>query len=100
MFLNGGELDGKRLLSAESVKAAIAAAPNTEHPYGDGLSWYGYGWELFERGVYGHHGSDGTFAWTDPKTGVIALVLTQTQRGTGTRVRFLKVVEAAVDESR
>ena len=100
MFLNGGELDGKVLLSAESVKAATTPAPNTEHPYRDGLSWYGYGWELFERGVYGHHGSDGTFAWVDPKTGVIALVLTQTQRGKGARVQFLKVVEAAVDQSR
>jgi CubicO group peptidase (beta-lactamase class C family) len=95
MFLHGGELDGKRLLSAEHVKASTAPAPNTEHPYRGGLSWYGLGWELFEGGVFGHHGSDGTFAWIDPKAGVIALVLTQTQRGTDVRWQFLEAVAKA-----
>lgn len=95
LFLNGGELAGKRLLSAGSVKAAIAPAPNTVHPYRGGRSWYGLGWELFEGGVYGHHGSDGTFAWIEPRTGVVALVLTQTQRGTDVRAQFLQAVSAA-----
>lgn len=95
MFLHGGELDGRRLLSAEHVKAAIAPAPMTEHPYRGGLSWYGLGWELFEGGVFGHHGSDGTFAWIDPKTGVVALALTQTQRGTDVRWQFLEAVARA-----
>ena len=96
LFLDGGVGGGKRLLSVANVRAAITPAPHTEHAYRDGLSWYGYGWELFEHGVYGHHGSDGTFAWIDPRTGVIALALTQTQRGTEVRVEFLKAVAAAV----
>ncbi len=98
MFLNGGELDGRRVLSAASINAAVTPATNTEHPYRGGLSWYGYGWELFERGIYGHHGSDGTFAWIDPHSGVIALALTQTQRGVGVRAQFIKAVAASVYE--
>lgn len=100
MFLSGGELDGKRLLKVETVKAATTPAPNTEHPYRGGLSWYGLGWELFEGGVFGHHGSDGTFAWIDSSTGVIALVLTQTQRGSDLRARFLRLVASAAGEKR
>ncbi|MCX6625832.1 MAG: serine hydrolase [Acidobacteria bacterium] len=100
MFLNGGELDGKRILSPASVRSAVRPAPNTGHPYRGGLSWYGFGWELFAGAVYGHHGSDGTFAWIDPATGVIALVLTQTQRGSDLRVRFLELVQTAARRPR
>jgi CubicO group peptidase (beta-lactamase class C family) len=100
MFLNGGELDGTRILSTESAKAATSPAPNTEHPYRGRRSWYGYGWELFEDGLYGHHGSDGTFAWVDPNTQVIGMILTQTQGGRNPRSQFIKVVGAAVYDAR
>ncbi len=96
MFLNGGELDGRRILKAETVNAAVSPAANTEHPYRGGLSWYGYGWELFEGGLYGHHGSDGTFVWIDPNTKVIGMILTQTQGGKDPRWQFIQAVSEAV----
>jgi CubicO group peptidase (beta-lactamase class C family) len=100
MFLNGGELDGKRILREETVKAATSPAPNTENLSRGRPNWYGYGWQLFENGVYGHAGSDGTFAWIDPSTKVIGMVLTQTQGGVNPRSQFMKVVDAAIYQSR
>jgi CubicO group peptidase (beta-lactamase class C family) len=88
MFLDGGELNGRRLLEEKSVKAATAAAP--------GAGDYGYGWFLYGDGVYGHGGSDGTYAWIDPKRGIIGLVFTQSPGGDIPRDQFRRVVEASI----
>ena len=87
MFLNGGELEGNRLLEKESVKAATTPKPGAPH--------YGYGWAVSEDG-YAHGGSDGTFAWVDPKREIIGLVLTQSPGGEIPRDQFRRVVEAAI----
>ena len=89
MFLNGGELDGRRLLEKESVEAATTPKP--------GAPSYGYGWGVTPRG-YGHGGSDGTFAWVDPEHEIVGLVFTQSPGGAIPREQFQRVVEASIYE--
>ena len=101
MFLNGGEIDGKRILSEESVRTATF--PHTRALYSADEhekmnSFYGYGWQVRKNGIFGHGGSDGTYAWVDPKNDLIGLVFTQSPGGGIPREQFMKVVEAAIYE--
>ena len=95
MFLRGGELEGKRLLEEKSVEAATSIAPGSVHGR-EGREGYGYGWYIYGDGVYGHGGSDGTFAWIDPKREIIGLVFTQSPGGAIPRNQFRRVVEASI----
>ena len=99
MFLNGGELDGRRILSEESVRAATfphTRALFSEEQQTKSSSFYGYGWQVHNNGIFGHGGSDGTYAWVDPKNDLIGLVFTQSPGGSIPRNQFMKVVEAAL----
>ncbi len=58
-------------------------------------SFYGYGWSVRRDGVFAHGGSEGTYAWVDPKTKVVGLFFTQGSSG-GLRRRFQKIVEASI----
>jgi CubicO group peptidase (beta-lactamase class C family) len=85
MWLNGGELDGVRILPAELVAEATA-----EHAHFDGerrgLGWRlapsdgGAGDEDSAKGTgpraFGHTGFTGTSLWMDPDTGVVLVLLT------------------------
>ena len=93
MILNGGELLGKRILSAASIQAATERAPNTTRSTGLG---YGYGWMIWPGGEYFHSGSWGTSAMIDPRTELVVLVLTQSRRGKNPRHQFTKVVQASI----
>ena len=97
MFLNGGQYDGKRFLSEESValmtSPKIRSNPGTNGP----ASYYGYGWSVSEDGVFSHGGSDGTNAFVDPSQQLIVLVFTQTPRGNNPVRRFLEVVNLAIE---
>jgi serine-type D-Ala-D-Ala carboxypeptidase len=83
MILNQGEIDGRRVLSAEAVKAM------TTCHYLDGKHGRGYGLdftsnlsgaprgERFEPGTtFGHTGYTGTSFWIDPKHGCFYVLLT------------------------
>lgn len=92
-MLNGGTLDGVRILQPETVRLLTtnqldgALRPlrlsGRELP---GLGW-GYGFSVVmepersrygvNRGEFGWNGSLGTFSWADPETGTIALLLMQ-----------------------
>ena len=92
-MLNGGELDGERVLTAESV---ALLTQNQLDPSllplrlgGNalpGLGW-GYGFSVVlqpeqspfavNRGEFGWNGSLGTFSWVDPETGSIAVLMMQ-----------------------
>lgn len=89
MFLNGGELSGKRLLSPESVQAATTPKP-------PGAPAYGFGWGVPAKGLFSHGGSDGTFAWVDKEREIIGIVFTQNPGGAIPREQFRRVVEASV----
>jgi CubicO group peptidase (beta-lactamase class C family) len=84
MLLNGGELDGKRVLSAEAVKQMT-----TMRTLPDGTNGRGYGLDFtsgfapaprgnrFEPGrTFGHTGWTGTSFWIDPEHGVYVVLLT------------------------
>ena len=71
MMLQGGELDGRRVLKEETVRAMTAV----QSP--KGLPARGFGWDidspyagprgnLFPFGSYGHSGWTGTSFWIDP----------------------------------
>jgi CubicO group peptidase (beta-lactamase class C family) len=97
MILNGGDLDGERILSRESIAAmtrnhlASGLSP-IESPM-VGHSGYGYGFAgavLVDSiraglpgspGIYRWWGLMGTFFWIDPKSDLIGMVWTQFNTG-------------------
>ncbi|KKO05286.1 hypothetical protein LCGC14_0075570 [marine sediment metagenome] len=95
-FMNGGELDGQRVLSEPGVALmtsnqlpaeVLPIALNPQRPMRD-LGW-GYGFSVvidaaesgFARnnGEFGWNGSLGTFSWADPETGTVAVLMLQIQ---------------------
>ena len=97
MWRRGGEFDGARLLSEESVRAGWTPAPNTGHGEG-GAYRYGYGWSFHPGRGWGHGGSDGTYALVNPEEELVILVFGQS-RGPGLgslRNRFVEMVHAAI----
>jgi CubicO group peptidase (beta-lactamase class C family) len=89
-FLNGGSYGDVRIISPESVRRMT-----TSHTPAGGPA-YGYGWSVDSTGVYSHGGSDGTFAWVDPKRGIIGMVFTQTPRGRNPTREFAALVNRAI----
>ena len=79
MWLNGGELAGKRLLSKKSVQSAWTDAPNTRSESGGAARAYGYGFAHSADGGWGHGGSDGTFGVIYPEQEMIILLFGQTR---------------------
>ena len=91
MYLNGGTYGGTRLLEPESVERGTSVQT--------GLSQrYGFGWSVSSEGVFSHGGSDGTFAWVNPKLEIVGLIFTQSPGGRTMTAQFQKLVEAAVYE--
>ncbi len=88
MLLNGGELDGKRLLSPASIERMSAVvAPDTlpGRPRGES---YGLGVRVvsdpvefnsfLSKGTYGWSGAYGTHFFIDPIEKIVAVLMTQT----------------------
>lgn len=98
MFLNEGLHNGKRLLKPESVR--LATSPQTQplrsrtEPARE-TGTYGLGWFVDPEGVYSHGGSDGTFAWVDPRYGVVGILFTQSPGGAIPRREFVRLVRQA-----
>ena len=90
MMLNGGELDGVRLLSPKTVELLTVNHVGTlfadSSPANAGLG-FGLGFEVTEDvGRSGRHGSVGAFGWggayhtnywADPKEKLVAVIMTQ-----------------------
>lgn len=72
MILNGGALDGKRIMSAQTVARMTAPNVVSEDGATRGLGWeintsFGANrGELFPLGSFGHTGFTGTGLWIDP----------------------------------
>lgn len=73
MVLNGGELDGKRYISAESVKMM------TSKQTGALDNGYGFGWSVEKApGTgFGHGGAYATDLWIDPARGLVMVYMVQ-----------------------
>ena len=106
MYLNGGELNGKRLLSRTTIETMMASGVDTSP-----ASQYGLAFSVLnEKGVArGGLGSEGTFNWggaantqyfADPKEQVLGIILKQTfgQRTDDTRWQFRQLVFQAIDD--
>lgn len=91
MFLNGGELDGIRILSPATVAAmtrdqtsSMPLIPADErYRQAWGLGWrqmpsvgWAYGGNLLSPGSYGHGGATGTVVWVDPVQELICTLFT------------------------
>jgi CubicO group peptidase (beta-lactamase class C family) len=97
MLLNGGTLDGKRILSPEAVKT-LSSVHTGDLPCGFfqraefGNHGKNYGWgigtcvlkephaglaEMLSPGTFGHGGAWGTQAWIDPKKDMIYVLIVQ-----------------------
>lgn len=96
MLANGGELDGVRLLSEETV----AASRRVQVRERDAVLFFKMGWRLGYhgvatprgplRGAYGHFGYGGSGAWADPRR-ELAFAMTLNS-GTGTPFGDLRIV--------
>ena len=113
MLLNGGQLDGVRLLSRKTVELmtsdAIAPLDLANYAGDQVLKGYGFGlgvrvrrstgdsgW-LGSTGDYGWAGALGTYFWIDPKEQLIGIVMIQT-RNTRLRMEYPNLVYQAISD--
>ncbi len=85
MLLNGGELDGARLLSPKTVE--LMHANHLGGKYRRDTDAFGLGfWVIEDLGFYGELGTEGSYGWgsayfpqylVDPKERIVAMYLTQ-----------------------
>ena len=86
-ILNGGEREGVRILKAETVRAMLAdQTPTLVTGFTPGNGW-ALGWCHLKEpqgvtrhlmpGTYGHGGAHGTQGWTDPRRGLILVLMIQ-----------------------
>jgi CubicO group peptidase (beta-lactamase class C family) len=113
MWLDRGRANGKTFVTEAAIDRALRPivpmlAPMVNAPYPttfDGWrTYYGQAWMVWSNDkplapgtlpVFGHGGSDGTFAWAFPEQDVIALYFTQSRNG-ATCSRFEELVAGLV----
>lgn len=87
MVLNGGELDGERVVSKKAVEEMTRVQTDgLKTGFTDGNGW-GLGWcvvrepqgvtESLSPGTFGHGGAFGTQGWVDPKTETVYVLMIQ-----------------------
>jgi CubicO group peptidase (beta-lactamase class C family) len=113
MLLNGGQLNGVRLLSRKTIElmTSDATGPLDLRNYAGDQVLKGYGFGLGVRvrrstgdngwmgsvGDYGWAGALGTYFWIDPKEQLIGIVMIQT-RNTRLRMEYPNLVYQAVSD--
>ena len=81
MMINGGELDGVRIVSPLTVTKFTEPQTPPDQPILRGLGWdidspySGNRGELFPIGSFGHTGFTGTSIWIDPSTNTYVILL-------------------------
>lgn len=87
MLLNGGALEGRRVLKAETVaRMTSTQSGDLKTGFVDGMS-YGYACGIVREpqgvtamlspGTFGHGGAHGTQSWADPKRGIAYILMIQ-----------------------
>ncbi len=100
MMLNGGTLNGKRILSPATVKMMTTVQNAKLEPSGHntgqgyGLAWTVVKDQRFEvllrpKGTYGHGGAFGTDYWVDPEHHLIGIFMVQVTSATRQEERAL-----------
>jgi CubicO group peptidase (beta-lactamase class C family) len=109
MYLGGGVLDGRRIVSAERIRQFTTVQDSA-------LSHRALGWEtpngsnsagrLMKRPAFGHTGFTGTSMWMDPSRDLFVILLTnrvnptrQNLRIGGVRVALADAVVRVIDRS-
>jgi CubicO group peptidase (beta-lactamase class C family) len=78
MLLNGGALDGVRLLKSSTVERMVAnGLPDAIVQARGGTGWGLANVNVATDGEYGWDGTAGTIFWVDPSRGMITLLMTQ-----------------------
>lgn len=109
MLVNGGSLDGVRLLSPKTVELMTSShTADLPHPIGfigGGKDW-GLGWQvvtdlgatqtLGSEGMYGWSGIYGTNFWVDPKEKLVSVMMVQKYPGPTVAASFLPLVYQAL----
>lgn len=110
MLLNGGELNGQRLLSRTTVSAMLENQTGDLFGWGGKNGYFSLAFSVVgEGGATGGTGSEGTFGWggyfntsyfADPKEKIIGLVFKQTQNLTSdeTSGLFRQLVFQSIDD--
>lgn len=109
MYLNGGELNGVRILSRTTVRAVLS--DQTGDLFGGSEKFFGLAFSvLTDKGqALGGQGSTGTFEWAgyfntqyfaDPEEEIIGILMKQTQRHftDNTHWKFRQLVGQCVDD--
>jgi CubicO group peptidase (beta-lactamase class C family) len=108
MLLNGGSLDGARLLSPKTVELMTASHTADLPPSGlvGGGAQFGLGFRvvtdlgatqtLGSPGLYGWSGIYGTVFWVDPKEKLVAIMLVQRYPGSPVATAFQPLVYQAL----
>lgn len=108
MLLNGGALDGARLLSPKTVELMTASHTADLPPSGliGGGAHFGLGFRvvtdvgatqtLGSNGTFGWSGIYGTNFWVDPKERLVAIVLVQRYPGSQVAAAFTPLVYQAL----
>ena len=109
MLVNGGVLDGARLLSPKTVELmTVSHTADVPHPLplvGPGKDW-GLGFQvvtdlgatqtLGSPGMYGWTGIYGTIFWVDPKEKLVSILMVQRYPGPTVAASFLPLVYQAL----
>ena len=110
MFLNGGELDGVRIVSPSTVKVMTRNhTAELEAGFAPGMG-FGYGWTVVRNvdgtfrgnsiGTYGHGGAWRTYGFVDPAKQLIGVLLFQKIGGGGDVApeinAFIQMANAAI----
>lgn len=107
LWLDGGKVGDRRLLSADAVRRGLTPNRTIDiYPggFGETKPFYGQQWVLYaEPGdaspgaveVFGHSGSDGTYAWAWPERDLMVLFFTQS-RGSLAGVNLERILQAAL----
>ncbi len=101
MLSDGGLVDGQRLLSEAAIGRILTPVSKTTMPTGFARlgSSYGHLMHLYNKEgeviVFGHSGSDGTYAWVWPDQDLMVLYFTQS-RGSITMSRMEAVIDSVL----
>ena len=109
MLVNGGALDGARLLSPKTIELMTANhSADLPHPLplvGPGKDW-GLGFQVVtdlgatqtmgSPGMYGWNGIYGTSFWVDPKEKLVSIVMVQRYPGAAVAASFVPLVYQAI----
>lgn len=105
MLLRGGELDGKRYLSENSVR--VMSTPQLGDVKLSAQESYGIGWSVkltdeegLSAGSFGHRGARRTAMWVDPQNGLAMVLLVERFDMTGPEQKefYSAFMKAAIEK--